>query len=307
MDDLLFVANPAARGFTGGLYRRIKSLLGRHHEVTHAWPRSGGEVQQVVADASTRGVGMVVVMGGDGVVHHAAQALVSGSTTLGIVPAGTANVLAKIIGLPDRPLAAARIIAEGGAVTRIPVARVTLTGDHGSTTHYATFNVGLGYDADVVSSAEAGPDRKARLGVLHYAGNALETVWSYRKRPPTMTVDVEGVAMPGVMTAIQVHHTYTYFGRVPMVVGPDEPLSGIVVEQLSVRRATSMALRSFRGRIEPTLAINQFAGAATLTVVGDGVPVQADGEMLGHASGATVTLVTDALPIVTGSKKERLR
>ena len=299
MEDLLFVANPAARGFTGGLYRRIKSLLGRHHNVTHTWPRSPQEVQEVVADAATRGVETVVVMGGDGVVHHAAQALVSGTTTLGIVPAGTANVLAKVLGLPDRPLAAARLIAEGGAVQRIPVARVTLTGDSHSTTHYATFNVGLGYDADVVNAAEAGPDRKARLGVVHYAGNALQTVWSYRKRSPMMTVDVEGVGMPSVMTAIQVHHTYTYFGRVPMVVGPDDPLSGIVVEKLGVRRATSMALRSFRGRIEPTLSIRQFAGAPELTVEGAGVPVQADGEVVGEASRAVVTLLPDALPVVT--------
>ncbi len=297
--SLLLVANPAARAFTGGLYRRIKALLGRHYDVAHAWPTSAGEVEEVVADAATRGVGTVVVMGGDGVVHHAAQALVSGSTALGIVPAGTANVLAKVLALPERPLAAARLIAEGGERRRIPVARITTDTDAGPSTHYATFNIGLGYDADVVAAAEAGPDRKARLGVLHYAGNAFETVWAYRKRAPMMTLDVEGVRMPGVMTAIQLHHTYTYFGRLPMVVGPDDPLSGIVVERLNMRRATAMALRSFRGPIEPGAAIRQFAGAARLTVEApDGVPVQADGEILGHASRVAVALVPDALPVV---------
>lgn len=299
MADLLFVANPAARGFTGGLYRRIKTLLGRHHEVTHTWPSSPREVEEVVADAATRGVSLVVVMGGDGVVHHAAQALVNGSTGLGIIPAGTANVLAKILGLPDRPLAAARLIAEGGETRRVPVARVTLDTDQGSSTHYATFNVGLGYDADVVSRAEAGPERKARLGTLHYVGNSFETVWSYRKRKPMMTVEVEGIEMPGVMTAIQVHHTYTYLGRIPMVVGPDHPLSGIVVERLGLTRATSLALRSFRGRIEPTLAIRQFDGAGQITIhAPDGVPVQADGEMLGQAQGVAVALMPEALPVV---------
>lgn len=248
---------------------------------------------------------MVVVMGGDGVVHHAAQALVSGSTALGIVPAGTANVLAKILGLPDRPLAAARLIAEGGPVDRIPVARVTLD----RSTHYATFNIGLGYDADVVSRAEAVPDRKARLGTLHYAGNALETVWSYRKRRPMMTVSVEGSTMPGVMAAVQIHDTYTFFGRVPMIVGPDNPLSGIVVESLGMAKAISMALRSFRGRIEPTPSLRQFVGAGRLVVEADDeVPVQADGELLGRTKRAEITLVPDALSIVRSrSQKERLR
>ncbi len=299
MTDILFVANPAARGFTGGLYRRIKTLLSTDHEVAHAWPTSPAEVETTVADASTRGVETIVVMGGDGVVHHAAQALVGGRSSLGIIPAGTANVLAKLLGLPERPLAAAKLIAEDPHIVSQPVARVTLTGESTSSTHYAAFNIGVGYDADVVARAEAEPDRKARLGSLHYAGNAFETVWAYRRRRPTMTVHVDSRDLPSVMTTIQLHHTYTYFGRVPMVVGDGERLSGMAVASLGMVSATTMALRSVRGRIQPDDRIAQFGGVDSLRISSaDGVEVQADGEILGMANDITVELLDAALPVI---------
>ena len=49
----------------------------------------------------------VVVLGGDGIVHLALQALAGTPTPLGIVPAGTGNDLADVLGLPRDPLAAA--------------------------------------------------------------------------------------------------------------------------------------------------------------------------------------------------------
>ena len=299
MTDILFVANPAARGFTGGLYRRIKSLLAADHDVSHAWPTSPAEVQATVADASTRGVETIVVMGGDGVVHHAAQALVGGQSRLGIVPAGTAYVLAKLLDLPERPLAAAKLIAETPHVQRQPVARVTLTSTSTSTSHYATFNIGVGYDADVVASAESEPDRKARLGTIHYAGNAFETVWAYRRRKPTMTVHVDDRDLPSVMTTIQLHHTYTYFGRVPMIVGNGDRLSGMAVSSLGMVSATTMALRSVRNRIGPDDRVAQFGGVDELAITStEGVEVQADGELLGSAHQIRVQLLDQALPVI---------
>ena len=53
-------------------------------------------------------------MGGDGVAHHVGNALVGTDTALGLIPVGTTNVLARILGILARKTAEA---LPGGTVT----------------------------------------------------------------------------------------------------------------------------------------------------------------------------------------------
>jgi diacylglycerol kinase (ATP) len=68
----------------------------------------------------------VVVLGGDGMVHLALQALALGDTPLGIIPAGTGNDIADVLGLPADPLAAADAVLaalEARSVRRLDLGR----------------------------------------------------------------------------------------------------------------------------------------------------------------------------------------
>ncbi|HEX2725821.1 MAG TPA: lipid kinase [Beijerinckiaceae bacterium] len=85
----------------------------------------GHGIEVVLADCATRedlaekileqapAIDRVVVAGGDGTMNAAAPALVGTGLPLGILPAGTANDLARTLGIPEDVAAAARIIAEG--------------------------------------------------------------------------------------------------------------------------------------------------------------------------------------------------
>jgi YegS/Rv2252/BmrU family lipid kinase len=55
-------------------------------------------------------VDLVVIGGGDGTMNAAAEALLAIGLPLGILPLGTANDLARVLGIPPDPVAAARII-----------------------------------------------------------------------------------------------------------------------------------------------------------------------------------------------------
>src|SRR5579859_546591 len=76
----------------------------------------------VVADAVTlgqrwkaSGIDLVVAAGGDGVVGSAAMQALNGHLPLGILPLGTANDLARSVGIPQDLVAAAEVIASGTA------------------------------------------------------------------------------------------------------------------------------------------------------------------------------------------------
>ena len=91
----------------------------------------GGEVELVAGDRIEErvrshvegGAGLVIVGGGDGSVGAAASALKGAETTLGILPLGTFNHLARDLGIPFSLDEAAALIARGQS-RRIDLAEV---------------------------------------------------------------------------------------------------------------------------------------------------------------------------------------
>src|SRR5207248_6541696 len=64
-------------------------------------------------EAVERGDDAVIVAGGDGTINEVIQALAGTTVPLGVLPVGTVNVWAREIGLPARPVAAAKALADG--------------------------------------------------------------------------------------------------------------------------------------------------------------------------------------------------
>ena len=70
-----------------------------------------GDATRLAREAAAQGVEAVFAMGGDGTLREAAAGLLGTEVALGPLPAGTANVLVRSLGLPRRTLAAARAMA----------------------------------------------------------------------------------------------------------------------------------------------------------------------------------------------------
>ena len=114
--EIALLSNPAAgRGKAPELARwaavrmREAGLLVRAL-AAHDADESAAQVAAAVGD----GVDTVAVVGGDGMVHLAAQSLVGTSTRLGVIPSGTGNDVARMLGLgrEDPAAAAAREFTE---------------------------------------------------------------------------------------------------------------------------------------------------------------------------------------------------
>ncbi len=113
MSEVAVFVNPAARrGRSAGRTRAALAALedgigtGGLRIVDTA---SVAEVHARSAELVSQGVARIVVIGGDGLVHHVAQAIAGSDTVLGIIPAGTGNDIAAALGLPTMVAEATRV------------------------------------------------------------------------------------------------------------------------------------------------------------------------------------------------------
>jgi diacylglycerol kinase (ATP) len=115
------------------------------------------------------GVELVIIGGGDGTLNSAIEGLIDTKLPLGILPMGTANDLARTLGIPTDLSAACQVIASG-KLRLIDLGWVN--GQH-------FFNVAsLGLSVQITKRLTK--DVKQRWGVFAYAFTALQTLLSAR-------------------------------------------------------------------------------------------------------------------------------
>jgi YegS/Rv2252/BmrU family lipid kinase len=114
-------------------------------------------------------IDLVIVGGGDGTLNAAVGAIVDTQLPLGILPLGTANDLARTLGIPNSIPQACQIIANG-QLRRI---------DLGLVNDKYFFNVAsLGLSVKITQ--ELTKEMKRRWGIFAYAAIAFQVIWKSR-------------------------------------------------------------------------------------------------------------------------------
>ena len=302
MASAVLISNPSASQFTGGLFRAVLAELSKSFDLTTEWPTSPLDTSRESLKAADAGVAVVFAMGGDGVAHYVANSLVGTNTALGLIPAGTTNVLARILGVPLNPLKAAKASA---AYEPIPtrMVRVDAETDLGFKTRYATFSLGVGFDADVVSIAESRPYAKVRFGGVHYARTAVGRLLStWRTHKPHLRLTCDGDRFDGVVALTQVHSPYTYFGRFPLHLTKDrvDGVATLAASSLGLARSSEIFTRAAIGaRHRDATGIRLWTEYGSLVIEAEPpTPFHADGELLGTAHHLVVVPARDALLVL---------
>jgi diacylglycerol kinase (ATP) len=117
----------------------------------------------------------VVVAGGDGSVNAAVQVLADCGLPLGIVPLGTANNLARTLGIPFEPAEACGVVA-AGYVRRIDLGRVN--------DRYFCTTASMGLSVQITE--ELSSEVKRKLGPMAYAVTAFRVL----RRAHTFRADI---------------------------------------------------------------------------------------------------------------------
>ncbi len=143
---MLIIFNPAAgRRRAHRLWRVLDIMVNSGLRLELAETRHSGHATILAAAAAKAGQRLVVAAGGDGTIAEVAAGLAGSDTKMGIIPLGTANVLAHELGLPFAPNAVAAALAFGR--TRPIWPGLACAGDE---QRLFVQMVGAGFDAEVV-------------------------------------------------------------------------------------------------------------------------------------------------------------
>jgi YegS/Rv2252/BmrU family lipid kinase len=170
----LLIANTHSRRGAELVGPAVARMLQSGLDVTASDAGSRDALAELILSRA-RSCDLVILVGGDGTINAAAPALIATGLPLGIIPAGTANDLARTLGIPDDVDGAAQVIAEG----------FRRSVDVGNVNGHYFFNVAsIGLSVDLTRVLTR--DFKRRYGKAGYALATLRTL--ARARPFHATI-----------------------------------------------------------------------------------------------------------------------
>ena len=180
------VYNPVKVGSIDLFRRQIAATLADEGWAEPLWYETTAKQtgQDQARSALAAGADLVIASGGDGTITAVIQALAHSGTPLAILPSGTANLLARNVGVPlDEPTALA--IALTGRPRRLDLVRIT-TDDYAG---YSASISGVGIDAKVM--ADTTNDSKRFWGNAAYAWSIMANLSG---EPHAFQLSVDGGA-----------------------------------------------------------------------------------------------------------------
>ncbi len=284
---LLVLVNPSAGG--GRALKRLPlalaelGRLGATYRVleTRSLDHAREQARAAAEDGTT-----VAALGGDGLLREVACALCHSASSMAILPGGRGNDLARVLGIPTDPAAAARIAVEGKE-RMIDVAKV----DGNPYLGIASF----GFDSDANRIAN---DARVVRGNLVYLYAALRALMSYK--PARFTIDVDGERYEIDGHSVAIANSRAYGGG--MFIAPNAELDDGALDVVMIERTSKLRLlrslpKVFKGTHVDDPNVQVRRGPVVAVAADRPFDIYADGDPVG-AVPATVSVEPRCLRVI---------
>ena len=252
--------------------------------------------------AVERGADVVIACGGDGTVRAVAQSLAGTGVAMGIVPAGTGNLLARTLGLPTDFSSAMRVALTGDD-RAIDVGWLSADG---AEERVFLVMAGTGLDAAIMEST---PEAlKGRVGPFAYVISGFRAVRGRRARVAIALDDRDALRRSTRM--VVVGNTGTLGGGFALM--PDATVDDGRLDVVSlapkgllgwIAVATRVVTRNHRG----SRRIEHWQACRVVVISDVPQPAQVDGDLIGEARELRVRVDAGALVVrVPGATQRRI-
>lgn len=291
----VIIINPTAgRGRAGREAGAIRRLLGA---AARDWPwlytRARGEGEMLARKAVADGAKLVVTVGGDGTLHEVVNGVLGTDATVGLIPFGTGNDLARALGLFGNLETACRAIT-GGETRQIDVGVIEGLGTNGPR-HFLVLT-GTGFDARTAQTVNAGI--KNLSGPAAYVWGAILTLKDFESFQLTLTLDDGTVKKTQAMFASFANCPTTGGGMLiaPPALVDDGLLDICLVAEVSKSTLFYQLSQVFSGAHTKHPAVSLLRCRSVQVEAVPAQPLLIDGEVLGTTP-AMISLLPGALAI----------
>jgi YegS/Rv2252/BmrU family lipid kinase len=226
----------------------------------------------------------VVAVGGDGTVSLVARQLLGTGIALGILPAGSANGMAKELGIPINVNDALEVIARG-KTKDADVIRI-------NEKHICLHLSDIGLNARLIKHFEEGNIR----GKLGYASKVIKTLWTKTFMNVNISLQDKEVSVKALMVVLA---NATKYGT-GAVINPEGNLYDGRFEVVIMKRLALSELLKMWFRPQPFNPRKiKLYPATSVTITTNGrVHFQVDGEYLGKVSTLKANILAGQLKLI---------
>ena len=284
----LFLVNPkSGRGKPARLWPQISEVFrAQNRSVEVAFTEHRGHGQTLARQALHDGFELIVAVGGDGLVSEVVNGMlaegkdVNSRPVLGIIPCGSGNDLARMLGLPGETLAAARHLAQSHRSRLIDLGEVVCASGDKTERRVFANDADLGLAAEVVERLER--TGKFSRGTVPFFVALLLTALRHRSWPVQMCI--EDRLYNEKMTTVLVCNGQSTGGgmRVAPAASLDDGLFDVIaVGGLRPWEIFWHAPKIYRGTHVAVRKVTVHRARTVSVTSPPGLPLVADGELIG--------------------------
>jgi diacylglycerol kinase family enzyme len=264
-----------------------------------------GHATELATQATVDGLDVVVALGGDGTVNEVVNGLLHdgprpGLPALAVVPAGSTNVFARALGLPNSAIEATGVLLQALLENRRRTLGLGLADDR-----WFTFNAGLGVDAGAVRRVEKARAKGRTATQPLYMRSAVREFFTGPHREHGITIERPGCDPVEVALALVCNtDPWTYLGERPVRPCPDASFdTGLDVMGLTsapvvptLRTLSQILAKDARPHGKRVVLLHDVAEMTLRSTVP--LPLQLDGDDVGDREVVVLRAVADALDVM---------
>jgi YegS/Rv2252/BmrU family lipid kinase len=276
---MLFIVNPISG--KGRKQRIISRLKEAGHEVVCT--EYAGHAEKLAREASAH---VVVAVGGDGTVNEVARGLIGTGKTLGIIPCGSGDGLARHLGISHSFEAAINTITSGK----------TSPLDAGSINDRMFFSVcGVGFDAAVSENfAKCG-----KRGLSSYIREGLKVWRTYIPERYTLTIDGKTIEHNAMFITVGNSNQWGNGAKItPLADSSDGILDITVVDGFNMVEIPFLAGKLMTGRAHKSHHVQTYRGQHILISRESEGPAHADGDWFSTGKTLEIKIFPHALKVL---------
>ncbi len=224
----------------------------------------------IAKEAVLEGFDAVIAVGGDGTVLEIINGIAGSNITLGIIPTGSGNDLARTLNIPSNPKKAIDIIINAYHIEKMDIGKVN--------DKYFGNVAGIGFDTEVLKTLVQ--MKKIFSGTWAYIFSVLKTLIYYKHKKVVLILDGKTIEKEILLLAIA---NGKYYGG-GMMVAPTADVTDVFFDVCIINKIPKWKILRLFPTIFKGTHINfpqvEYFKAKEVTIVSEKEMVNCDGELI---------------------------